>query len=691
MVTFFAFAAHNTIVAVILSLFVYGLTRVWRNPPIAHLLWLLVLLKLMAPPVLHVDWPEVPLPRNAHMSHQIHVEVLRIEEKARGDQFQITDVEAAPEARDVATTSVNYLGASSWFLLDWNRGLNLLLWLWIGGAVHCLLVAAIRIFRFEQLLRDTLPASATLQRITHEVAGRLGVQRVPDVRFVECVDVPFLWCAGRRPTIVLPIRLLNQFNEPSVALIVAHELAHLKRRDHWVRVAEIIIASFYWWNPVVWTVRRQIHQAEDLCCDGWVRWAFPDSTILYAEVLLKTAESLNTMQVETSLLPASPFLQSHSLKARIEMILEGRFAPHVSTRSMLVVALVALLVLPTFVQSMKTWAASADDEPAAPASISESSTTSEFPHVVRFEQGATQFIEGDDITVTEIRGTAETFMPGEKYWIKGTYTLASRDKATLAAYTTAADVANGKSKSLKVQSTVVERGTGTFNLVLPMLCKGWPHVSYYPRNGGSGFGGNYFGTGDSVLKKWWGSDKSKVIVAGNSNAATALIFPYAPKLEQGATHFLDGDSITITEVQGTAETFKSGNIYWVKGTYTLASRDKALLLASTTMTDLLMSMSLVGVDMTVRADSILATDPGMATGVELAVQRTIVQRGTGTFTLFLPMKYDGAPHVNFCSCEGGETFGGNYFGTDRTVLKRWEDRTEKGRKAALQQRPSGEN
>jgi hypothetical protein len=25
--------------------------------------------------------------------------------------------------------------------------------------------------------------------------------------------------------------------------------------------------------------------------------------------------------------------------------------------------------------------------------------------------------------------------------------------------------------------------------------------------GGSGFGGNYFGTGDSVLKKWWGEEK----------------------------------------------------------------------------------------------------------------------------------------------------------------------------------------
>ena len=52
----FLIAAHNTVVALVLALFVYGLMRVWRNPPVAHVLWLLVLLKLVAPPVMRVEW-----------------------------------------------------------------------------------------------------------------------------------------------------------------------------------------------------------------------------------------------------------------------------------------------------------------------------------------------------------------------------------------------------------------------------------------------------------------------------------------------------------------------------------------------------------------------------------------------------------------------------------------------------------
>ena len=133
---------------------------------------------------------------------------------------------------------------------------------------------------------------------------------------------------------------------------------------------------------------------------------------------------------------------------------------------------------------------------------------SEFPYAVRFEQGATRFLNGDKITIVEVRGTADRFKPGNTYRIKGTYTLASHDRATLAAYTTAMDAANGTGPRSRSRSTVVNQGDGTFTLYLPMSCRGWPHVSFYPAEGGGDFGGNYFGTGDSVLKRWWGSKET---------------------------------------------------------------------------------------------------------------------------------------------------------------------------------------
>jgi hypothetical protein len=59
-----------------------------------------------------------------------------------------------------------------------------------------------------------------------------------------------------------------------------------------------------------------------------------------------------------------------------------------------------------------------------------------------------------------------------------------------------------------VQKITVNKGEGTFSLFLPVTIRGWPHVSFYPVEGGEDFGGNYFGTGDFVLKQWWGSERT---------------------------------------------------------------------------------------------------------------------------------------------------------------------------------------
>ena len=147
--------------------------------------------------------------------------------------------------------------------LFWMRARGALFCTWLGGAAVCAVVAATRIVRFERQLQDTLPASERLQRLTAEIAGKLGVRRAPTVRYAECAPVPLLWCAGKRPTILLPMRLVGKMDERQAALILAHELAHLRRRDHWVRGLELVVATVYWWNPLVWVRRVTLASRSD--------------------------------------------------------------------------------------------------------------------------------------------------------------------------------------------------------------------------------------------------------------------------------------------------------------------------------------------------------------------------------------------------------------------------------------------
>ncbi|HWB11893.1 MAG TPA: hypothetical protein VG826_21865 [Pirellulales bacterium] len=327
------------------------------------------------------------------------------------------------------------------------------------------------------------------------------------------------------------------------------------------------------------------------------------------------------------------------------MILEDRFAPSVSARSMFVLALLALVVLPAFVQSAKTEARAASNE-EAPATPAQEPDASEFPHVVKFEQGATRFLDGDNISILEIRGTAETFTPGNRYWIRGEYTLKSHDGAMVAAYTTAMDAENGRSASLRIQSTVVDKGSGTFTLILPMGYRGWPHVSFYPAGGGDGFGGNYFGTGDSVLKRWWGSKDDQAASAACDTSFLAKRFKYRIEFETGRTQTQNGGHLEIREVWGTRPKIEVGGQYLVRGKYVMPSKKPGKLY-------------------------FYATASGAwGNTASLDLQSTPVDPGEGEFELIHGMAGPGYFHLILTDADDySQWFANVYFGTGDNVYR----------------------
>jgi RNA polymerase sigma factor (sigma-70 family) len=122
-------------------------------------------------------------------------------------------------------------------------------------------------------------------------------------------------------------------------------------------------------------------------------------------------------------------------------------------------------------------------------------------------------------------------------------------------------------------------------------------------------------------------------------------FPLAVDFVIGQTRFQPGDGITITELRGTSDHFAIGNKYRVKGIYHLASRD------------------LAGIGVYVSSN-----DPAADTG-PFIYNRADIQRGDREFDLIFAVKTSGHPHVSFYPAEGGEQFGGVYFGNGDFLLK----------------------
>jgi tetratricopeptide (TPR) repeat protein len=177
---------------------------------------------------------------------------------------------------------------------------------------------------------------------------------------------PLLWALVGPPRLLLPEALWKTLTEQQRGTLLAHELAHLRRRDHWVRLLELVVLGLYWWHPVAWWARRELREAEEQCCDAWVLWALPDAAEVYARALLQTLAFLS--QSRQSLpVGASGAGRVSLLKRRLTMILRGPTSRVLGWPGLVALLLVAAALLPL----LPTWAQRPQDAPPEPPAADE--------------------------------------------------------------------------------------------------------------------------------------------------------------------------------------------------------------------------------------------------------------------------------------------------------------------------------
>ncbi|HEY4309226.1 MAG TPA: M56 family metallopeptidase, partial [Pirellulales bacterium] len=172
-------------------------------------------------------------------------------------------------------------------LLPRLLGLVVFAW-WIGTLVGLVRLAwGTRVLR---RLKRTLIAPAD-PRIAATLAACLGearVRRRVEIRESAAAPAPLsfgLW----RPTIVLPAHMATRLDDEQLRLVVAHEVAHVVRRDHRVALVERLTSAAFWWNPLVRAVNRGLSSEREQICDDYAA-ATPGERRRLAEVLVLIAE-----------------------------------------------------------------------------------------------------------------------------------------------------------------------------------------------------------------------------------------------------------------------------------------------------------------------------------------------------------------------------------------------------------------
>ncbi len=369
---------QSTVVSGILAVVVALACRLGRLKPAArHALWLVVIVKLLLPPVMAWPWAlpvhiapvglsasvpapahvETPAPAYSEVRAPMRVEayisasaplprqsdtVLASPELAtttrQGTLSQPASTPVAISPRSSSPTRFAGLGAAFT-----PRALLVEIWL-IGMAAVCL-VQLRRILRIHRLALGGKPAPGWLEELLADTASRLEVRK-PQVRTISGAHSPFLWGLGR-PLLLLPESLVASLPQTRWPGVLAHELAHLKRRDHWVAWLKLAATCLWWWNPIAWCARRRLRENAELACDAWAVWAAPDGRREYAEALIDVFEAGVEKAVPTATLALGADIRL-GFQERLTMLFHDNLPRKLSWQGTALAATLLLAALPAW-------------------------------------------------------------------------------------------------------------------------------------------------------------------------------------------------------------------------------------------------------------------------------------------------------------------------------------------------------
>ncbi|MHC4518193.1 MAG: M56 family metallopeptidase, partial [Planctomycetota bacterium] len=181
--------------------------------------------------------------------------------------------------------------------------------------------------------------------LTAQVAAlseRLGIDRAVVLLESALVEVPTVvgWI---KPVILLPTSVLTGLDLEQLRAILAHELAHIRRHDYLVNIAQTVVEILGFYHPAVWWVSHRIRDERENCCDDVAVQVCGDS-VRYARALTRLEEMRHR---RTELAVAA---SGGSLVARIGRLL-GRPTPDnrrfTWLPGLIALLLVALIVIPT--------------------------------------------------------------------------------------------------------------------------------------------------------------------------------------------------------------------------------------------------------------------------------------------------------------------------------------------------------
>ena len=203
---------------------------------------------------------------------------------------------------------------------------------WLAGVILLSVRAAGGFWMLARRRKDCARPQPCLLALCHDLQRRMGIARA--VAYLECgwLDAPAV-IGVLRPALLLPVATLSGLSPQQLEMVIAHELAHIRRFDALVNLFQVLVETLLFFHPAVWWLNRRIRAEREYCCD--------EAAVSLHGDALAYARALRLME-EWRTAPAFSMAANHgSLAARVLHVL-GRPAPGRVSLPGLVGALVLL-------------------------------------------------------------------------------------------------------------------------------------------------------------------------------------------------------------------------------------------------------------------------------------------------------------------------------------------------------------
>lgn len=351
------FATHliqMTLVAGFVLLLTRTVTR--RHAHLSYVLWLVVLVKCVTPPIWSspvsaLSWchprpfseflpahdPSIPdvLPYGADSSatqNDASTEDLAIDTQHAPEALASTiQSNLTSDTRDTTSGTPSHAGTptkeptehAEFAPVHESPFPRFWLWLAMGWLSVSLLVFFGTCYRATALVRRLSAAeveNTDLTELTNDLSKKVGLRGAPRL-LVTAQGIGPAVIGLLRPVVVIPKLIADSCSRAELEPILTHELIHIRRGDLWASLLRHGALSLWWFHPLLWKISDEVRRGAERCCDEEVVACLGVSPRQYARTLVHVLE----LKKNLSPVPLVPGVRAVEITAhRMERIMNLR-------------------------------------------------------------------------------------------------------------------------------------------------------------------------------------------------------------------------------------------------------------------------------------------------------------------------------------------------------------------------------